>query len=94
MRKKISLSLGLLLPGFLIFLYIFQLNSLTTSAWRIAEIEQQLTQLKHENTALQIKAYQTMPVLQLQELARLRNFEKITSITYLRLPSGLVAQNQ
>lgn len=94
MRKKISLSFSLSLAAFLVGLYIFQLNSLTTLTFRIAETEQQLTRLKHHHTALQTKAYQTLSLKDLEKLAQLRNFEKIASITYLRPFVGLVAQNQ
>lgn len=94
MTKKILLSLGLILAGFLAGFYIFQLNSLTTLVWHTAEAERQLIFLKHQNTALQTKAYQALSLGDLEEIARLRNFEKITTITYVRLSDGLVAKNQ
>lgn len=94
MRKKILAISSLLLFGFLIGFYIFQLNSLTTLAWRIAETEDFLTQLKHENTALEQKAYQALSLRDLERIASERQFVKIHSVTYLLLGGGLVAQSQ
>ncbi len=94
MKKKIVLSCGMMFGVLVIVLYVVQLNSTTALAWRIAETEQQVVQLKHQNTALQTQAYRAVPLLKLQELASFRNFEKVTSITYIRLPNGLVAQSQ
>lgn len=94
MRKKLLITSSLLLSSFLIGFYIFQLNSLTTLAYRIAETEDFLTQIKHENTALQQKAYQALSLRDLERIARERQFVKINSVTYLRLGGGLVAQSQ
>ena len=93
-RKKILIVSGLLISSFLIGLYMFQLNSLTTLAWQIAESEDFLTQLKHENTALEQKAYQALTRRDLERIAKEREFVKINSVTYLRLGGGLVAQSQ
>ena len=93
-QSKLVWALSILITGLLIGFYIFQLNSLTTLAWHISEAEQQLTQMKHQNTALQAKAYQGVSFRELKELAEIQNFQKITSITYLVPLGGLVAQNQ
>ena len=94
MKKKILAVSGLLLSSFLIGFYIFQLNSLATLAYRIAENEDFLTQLKHENTALEQKAYQALSIRDLERIAKERQFVKIHTVTYLRVVGGLVAQNQ
>jgi hypothetical protein len=94
MRKKILILSSLLLSCFLIGFYIFQLNSLTTLAWRVAETEDFLTQLKHENTALQQKAYQALSIGDLERIASDRQFVKISSVTYLQITGGPVAQSQ
>lgn len=93
-QSKMVWILGLLTAAFLMGFYIFQLNSLTTLAWHIAETEQQLGELKYQNTALQTEAYQAVSFRDLEELAQSQNFQKITSITYLRPVLGSVAQNQ
>ena len=93
-RKKILIVSGLLLSSFLIGFYIFQVNSLTTLAWRAAETEDFLTQLKQENTTLEQKAYQALPLRDLERIAKERQFVKINSVTYLRSGGGLVAQSQ
>ncbi len=94
MKRKIFSISGILLFVSLIGFYIFQLNSLTTLAYHVAEAEDSLTQLKHENTSLQQEAYQAVPLYDLERLAQERQFVKINSITYLRMQTGPVAQNQ
>lgn len=94
MTKKIFFPAPLLLTGILVGLYVFQLNSATTLAWHISQAEQQVAELKHVNTKLQAQAYRALPLRDLQALAQARNFEKITSVIYVRLPGGLVAQTQ
>ena len=94
MRKKILITCSFLLSSFLIGFYIFQLNSLTTLTYRVAETENSLTILKHDNTSLQAKAYQAVPLKDLERIAKERRFVKIGSVTYLRVGGGLVAQNQ
>ena len=93
-QSKLVWVLSVLITGLLIGFYIFQLNSLTTLAWHISEVEQQLTQIKHQNTALEAKAYQGISFRELEKLAKVQNFQKITSITYLVPLGGSVAQNQ
>ena len=93
-RKKIVIVSGLLISSFLIGFYIFQLNSLTTLTWQIAESEDFLTQLKHGNTSLEQRAYQALTRRDLERIAKEREFVKINSVTYLRLGGGLVAQSQ
>ena len=92
--RKIVIASGLLLSSFLIGFYIFQLNSLTTLTYLIEETENSLTILKHDNTSLQAKAYQAMPLKDLERIAKERRFVKIGSVTYLRVGGGLVAQSQ
>lgn len=94
MKRKIISTSGILLFVSLVGFYIFQLNSLTTLAYRVAEAEDSLTELKHENTSLQQEAYQAVPLRNLERLAQEHQFVKISSITYLRMQTGLVAQNQ
>ena len=93
MKKMLVIS-GLLLSTFLFGFYIFQLNSLTTLAWQVAETEDFLTQLKHKNTSLEQKAYQALSMRDLARIAKERQFVKISSVTYLQVGGGLVAQNQ
>ena len=93
-QKKMLWALGLLLVGLLVGFYIFQINTLTILVYRIAEAEQQITQHRRTNTLLQMEAHQTISFKDLEQLAQSRNFERVQSITYLRIPSGGVAQNQ
>ena len=93
-HTKIFWVLGLLFTGFLIGLYIFQVNALTILVYRIAETERQITEHRQTNTALQVQANQAVPFKDLEQLAQSRNFERVRSITYLKIPSGGVAQNQ
>ena len=94
MRKKITFTVGLLFSTLLIGLYIFQVNSLTALAYRAAQKEQQLFQLKQANAELQYRAHQAVSFKDLEQLAKQRNFERVNSITYLRIFAGGVAQNQ
>lgn len=94
MKKKLFATFGLLLTIFLIGFYIFQLNALTTLAWHIADTEQQLSQFKYRVASLETQAYQALPLENLEQIAHLKNFERVTFITYIQQPSGIVAQNQ
>ena len=94
MKRKIFSLSGIFLFISLIGFYIFQLNSLTTLAYSVAATEDSLTQLKHENTSLQQEAYQAVPLRDLERFAQERQFVKINSISYLRMHTGPVAQNQ
>lgn len=93
-RKKIMWTSGLLCIAFLVGLYIFQLHALTALAYHIAETQEKFAKLKHENATLQSKAHQTLSLKNLAELAAQQNFEKVTSIVYVRQIAGGVAQNQ
>ncbi|OHA64045.1 MAG: hypothetical protein A2940_01320 [Candidatus Wildermuthbacteria bacterium RIFCSPLOWO2_01_FULL_48_29] len=93
-HTKIFWVLGLLFTGFLIGLYIIQVNALTILVYRIAGTERQIAEHRHANTALQVQANQAVPFKDLEQLAQSRNFERVRSITYLKIPSGGVAQNQ
>jgi hypothetical protein len=92
--KKILTVSGLLLSSLLIGFYMFQLNSLTTLAYRAAEAEDLVTRLKHENTALEHTAYQALSARDLARIASEHRFVKISSVTYLRVAGGPVAQSQ
>jgi len=94
MKKKITLTVGLLTSTLLIGLYIFQINSLTALAYRVAQTEHQSLELKQTNAELQHRARQSVPFKDLEQIAKQRNFERVNTITYLRILSGGVAQNQ
>ena len=93
-RNKVVWVLGLLFSTFLISLYIIQINSLTALAYHTSQAEQELLQTRQANTSLQQRTTRTMSFGDLEQLAQSRNFERVTSITYLRVVSGGVAQNQ
>jgi hypothetical protein len=91
-HKKIVLAAGFIFAALLVGIYIFQLNYLTTLAYRISENEQQLTQLKYDNASLQAETFQAASLKDLEELAISKNFEKIDTVTYLRVSARPVAQ--
>ena len=91
-QKKVLFALSIIISAFLIGLYIFQLNSLTTLAYNIAEHEEQITQFRYGNADLQAQTFQAVSLKDLAELAIIKNFKKIDTITYLRVSVGPVAQ--
>ncbi|OHA78627.1 MAG: hypothetical protein A3G10_00815 [Candidatus Wildermuthbacteria bacterium RIFCSPLOWO2_12_FULL_49_9] len=94
MRKKITFTAGLLFSALLVGLYIFQVNSLTALAYSVAQTEQRFLELKQANAELQHREHQAVSFRDLEQVAKQRNFARVSSITYLRIPSGGVAQNQ
>jgi len=91
-QKKTFLILSAVFSILLVGLYIFQLNSLTTLAYHIASYEEQLTQLKYDNADLQAQTFKAVSFKDLSALAAAKNFEKIDTVTYLRVSAPPVAQ--
>ncbi|HZX49599.1 MAG TPA: hypothetical protein VFE94_00410 [Candidatus Paceibacterota bacterium] len=93
-HSKLFWFLPLVIAGLLVGMYVFQLNALTALAYHIADQEQLATQLKQDVTQLEIRARHTFSLNDLEELAQNMQFEKITNISYLKIPTGGVAANQ
>lgn len=77
----------------LLALYVFQVNSLTELAYRIAAEEGQTYEIEEQNKRLQISATQSYGLQEYAVLARQFGFEKIGRISYLRAFESAVAQN-
>lgn len=93
-RKKFVWTCCFVLTGVFVALYIFQVNALVAMAYHIAGEETQIRQMKEETKTLQTNANKVLSLKDLEGLAVQLHFEKIRSITYLRLIEGAVAQSE
>ena len=93
-RKKLVCFGVFLLSLSLMGFYIFQLNQLTALAYRIAELQDTISQAKYSNTALEASARQALSLKEIEQLAAKHNFQKITSVAYIQAENGPVAQNK
>jgi type II secretory pathway component PulM len=93
-QKKLLWGSGLFLVATLVAVYILQINALTALAYHIADNEDRLQQLKEQHTDLQAQVRQSATLSDLEQLAFELSFEKISSISYVRVLNTSVAQNQ
>ena len=91
-RKKIIWIMTLFSVAILAAFYIFQVNSLTALVYHVADQERKIQQLKEDNASLQIHAQQPLSIKDLETLARQLDFEKVRSISYVKVLGGSVAQ--
>ena len=91
-RKKLIWIMILFGLAALVAFYIFQVNSLTALAYHVADQERKIQQLKEDNISLQIHAHQALSLKDLETLARQLHFEKVRSISYVKVLDGSVAQ--
>jgi len=93
MRKKVIFFTLPAIALFCIGAYILQINSITALAYHTAETETTIRTLKEKTTSLEVKARQGMTLGELETLAQRLHFQKVQSISYLKLPQTTVAQN-
>ena len=91
--SKIVWALGITFAILLFSLYIVQVNLLTQSAYLISDLETQSKHLSTRNQMLATEYMQNMPRRNLDELAEQLQFEKITTVSYIKVIDSAVAQN-
>ena len=91
-QKKIFWAFLLLSVGVLLSLYIFQINSLTALAYHVADQEVIIQELHEANVRLEARMYQSLSFNDFAALADEFSFEKIGTISYIRVIDGRVAQ--
>ena len=89
---KLVATLATAFAGVFGFLYIFQVNALTATAYYMEEYEAAKIQLSRNNTILETNAIRTLSVKNLEELAEHMNFEKSHDISYLKIAEPAVAK--
>ena len=92
-QSKILWVTAILLVGLLLTLYIIQVNLLTSSAYNISSLQSQLTEVQESNKSLERTYMQSLQNRDLDNLAQSMGFEKISSISYIRVIDSAVAQN-
>lgn len=73
------------------FLYILQVNALTTTAYHMEEYEAVKNQLSDHNKILETSAVHILAVNNLEDLATIMNFEKAHDISYLKIAESVVS---
>ena len=92
-QSKILWVIAILLVGLLLTLYIIQVNLLTSSAYNISSLQSQLVEVQESNKSLERIHMQSLQARDLDSLASDMGFEKISSISYIRIIDSAVAQN-
>ena len=86
---------GVLIPGallaMLLFIYIFQINSLTARVYSIGDQEKRLNQLKEQRSYLRTQNFPSFTRASMEELAQEMQLERVQSISYLKVLSSSVA---
>lgn len=91
-RKKKVLALSLFSLLVLFSGYIFQVNSLTATAYHVTTSEQELKQLIEQQKTLEASRGNTLSFSSMASLAQELQFERTGSISYIQVGSGPVAQ--
>lgn len=91
MKTKTFLFFGALILS-LSGLYIFQINSLTASAYGATVSERETGKLKQETALLETNAGDTLASDNFTSLALALHFEKVDSIQYVQTIEGAVAK--
>ena len=92
-QSKVLWLVIILVIGLLLSLYIVQVNLLTGSAYHISSLESQLKELRESNKSLERTYMQAIQLRNLDELASIMGFEKISSVSYIKVIDTVVAQN-
>ena len=92
-QNKVVWVISILAIGLLLALYTIQVNLLTGSAYHISSLESQLQEMRESNKSLERTYMQTIQLRNLDEIASIMGFEKISSISYIKVIDTVVAQN-
>ena len=85
-----AVILGVFLAG-LLWLYIFQINILTTQVYNMGDQETYLEQLKEQSLLLEAQHLPSFSRAEMEELAQELRFERVQQISYLRVLGNTVA---
>ena len=89
-RIKRVLIPGVLL-AMLLFIYIFQINSLTARVYSIGDQEKRLNQLKEQRNYLKTQSLPSFTRENMEKLAQEMQLERVQNISYLKVLSSSVA---
>ena len=88
------LFLPIILVASLLVFYIFQVNALTGLVYQVAEQEYAFDVLQEDFGSIEQKHLESLSRKNLEDLAELLVFERISTITYLQVFGGGVAQSR
>lgn len=91
-QEKLLRAFAFAMLAFLATFYIFQVNALTRSLYTISQQEETAKKLQQSARTLETGAG-TGIFKHVEELAALSQFEKVNSISYVRLFEKAVARN-
>lgn len=90
-KPKTALALSLL-TGMLLAFYIFQVNAMTAQVYRIGDSERALRQLRVDSVGFETLHAPSLSRANMEKLARDLSFERIKTVSYLRIPTNTVAR--
>ena len=88
---KLIVTLSIACAGVFGFLYILQVNALTSQAYHIGEYEATRQQLSSNAKMLEANALRILALKNLEDLAAVMNFEKAHDISYVKIMEPAVA---
>ncbi|MBI4123207.1 MAG: hypothetical protein HY458_02520 [Parcubacteria group bacterium] len=75
-------------------MYIVQINKLVELTYQAAEYREQVQTLDKETATLEQLSGETFSTPQLEHMAQLLRFERVTSVNYIKIGGEVVARNQ
>ena len=86
---------GVLIPGallaMLLFIYIFQINSLTARVYSIGDQEKRLDQLQEQDSYRKTQQFPNFTRAHMEKLAQEMQLERVQNISYLKVLGSSVA---
>lgn len=76
----------------LLALYIFQVNAITAQVYLLSDQQEELESLKEQRISFKALRLPAMSRDHMEELASRLQFERVQTISYLRVLGGVVAQ--
>lgn len=90
---KLIATLCISCAGVFGFLYVLQVNALTSQAYYMGEYENAKQQLGDHNKVLEASAIRILSMKNLEDLATSMNFEKAHDISYVKMAEPAVASS-
>ena len=85
--------MGFFISLALLVFYVWQINDLTKGSYLMNSYEKQISKLSEENKNLEISFAESSFLGQAVEKIQALNFQKNTSVKYIRIPGSSVAAN-
>ena len=92
-KSAVLVSLGGIILGSLLGLYIFQINSVTENIYAMEIQEQIVAELREKSNAMEFKHLRSSTRENMESMAQDLKFERVKKVTYLKTSAPAVAQS-